>query len=122
MRTEMIALLDRMSSLLGSEKDKKVFLINNFDQIIGVFQDRHVSSEEVQIFEQMLLQQRELFAEESLKSAFPKLLTFVVQSEQALASSGGGGGHRSGAGPNPAIDATQAESLVSSIGHPHSII
>ena len=109
MRVEMVALLDRMSSLLGTVKDKKVFLINNFDQILGVFQDRHVNSEEVQIFEQMLLQQRELFAEESLKSAFPKLLAFVVQSEQALA--GAAGTHR-GPGPNPAIDAVQAEAVV----------
>ena len=112
MRVEMVALLDRMSNLLGTTKDKKVFLINNFDQILGVFQDRHVNSEEVQIFEQMLLQQRELFAEECLKSAFPKLLSFVVQSEQALASAVGTGAHR-GPGPNPVIDAVQAEALVS---------
>lgn len=112
MRVEMVALLDRMSSLLTTTKDKKVFLINNFDQILGVFQDRHVSSEEVQIFEQMLLQQREFFAEECLKSAFPKLLSFVVASEQALSAATGP--HR-GAGPHPAIDAVQAEALVCSL-------
>lgn len=112
MRIEMVALLDRMSSLLTTTKDKKVFLINNLDQILGVFQERHVNSEEVQFFEQMLLQQREFFAEECLKSAFPKLLSFVVVSEQALAASNGA--HR-GPGPNPAIDAAQAEALVSVI-------
>ncbi len=34
---------------------------------------------QVQKFEELLLQQRELFAEESLKGAFPKLVAFVVQ-------------------------------------------
>ena len=72
-------LLERLSSSLGTIKDKKVFLINNYDQILSVLQERHVNSEEVQRYEEMLLQQRELFAEESLKGAFPKLITFVLQ-------------------------------------------
>lgn len=109
-RTEMIALLEKISASLSSVKDKKVFLINNYDQILSVFQERHVSSEEVQKFEELLLQQRELFAEESLKGAFPKLVAFVVQTEQQLAAAAGSGPH--GAGAHPAVDATQTENLV----------
>ena len=43
-----VALLEKISASLSSVKDKKVFLINNYDQILSVFQERHVSSEEVQ--------------------------------------------------------------------------
>lgn len=48
-------------------------------QILSVFQDRGVLGEEVQRFEDLLLQQRELFAEEEIRHSFPKLLAFVLQ-------------------------------------------
>lgn len=35
--------------------------------------------EEVQRFEDLLLQQREQFAEEEIRHSFPKLLAFVLQ-------------------------------------------
>jgi len=38
-----------------------------------------VVTEEVQKFEDMLMQQRELFAEEEIKGSFPRLISFVVQ-------------------------------------------
>ena len=34
--------------------------------------------EEVQRFEDLLMQQRELFAEEEIRSSFPKLIAFVL--------------------------------------------
>jgi hypothetical protein len=133
----MADLLERLSSLLPTTKDKKVFLVNNYDQILSVFQERHVNNEEVQKFEELLLQQRELFAEESLRGAFPKLIAFVVQvcvvrsisnslllrtcllimpsyrfarqTEQALASMGN---VPFASGHHPAVDAVQTEALV----------
>lgn len=95
MRSEMALLLEKLSSLIPNPKEQKVFFINNFDQILSVFQDRRVVSEEVQKFEDILLQQRELFAEEEIKTSFPRLISFVVQTEHAmteLATSSGGGG------------------------------
>jgi vacuolar protein sorting-associated protein 52 len=86
MRTEMGILLDKLSTLIPNQKEQKVFYINNFDQILGVFQERRVVSEEVQKFQDILLHQREIFAEEEIRSAFPKLISFVVQTEQAIAS------------------------------------
>lgn len=43
-------------------------------------------SNEVQKLEEMLMQQRELFAEEALKESFPKLVSFVTETEQAMAT------------------------------------
>ena len=34
--------------------------------------------EEVQRFEDLLMQQREMFAEEEIKNSFPKLISFVL--------------------------------------------
>lgn len=48
-------------------------------QILSVFQERRVGGEEVQRFEDLLMQQRELFAEEEVKASFPKLVSFVLQ-------------------------------------------
>lgn len=35
--------------------------------------------EDVQKFEDLLMQQRELFAEEEIKYSFPRLMEFVIQ-------------------------------------------
>jgi hypothetical protein len=43
-----------------------------------VFQERGVICEEVQRFEDLLMQQRELFAEEEIRNSFPKLIAFVL--------------------------------------------
>lgn len=84
MRIEIIALLEKLTTLLPTSKERKVFLINNVDQMLSVFQERRVMSDEVQKLEDMLMQQRELFAEESLKGIFPHLVAFVVKTEQEI--------------------------------------
>lgn len=43
-----------------------------------MFQERSIMCEEVQRFEDLLMQQRELFAEEEIRASFPKLITFVL--------------------------------------------
>lgn len=85
LRTEMINLLERLSHQLVSTKDRKVFLINNYDQILGVLQERRSTGEEVQKFEDLMMRQRELFAEEEIKTSFSRLISFVIQTEQAMA-------------------------------------
>jgi len=84
MRVEMIALLDRLATQLPSPKDKIVFLINNYDQILGVFQESGVMFEDVQRVEDLLMTQRELFAEEEIRYSFPRLVDFVLKTEQAI--------------------------------------
>jgi vacuolar protein sorting-associated protein 52 len=114
-RVELVGLLERLASQLPTSKERKVFIINNVDQVslppfssilislslslspcvlplslslllhlvsrqmLQVFQERRVMSEEVQKLEDMLMQQRELFAEEALKDIFPRLVSFVIQ-------------------------------------------
>jgi len=87
MRVEIISLLDRLASCLPGSKEQKVFLINNLDQILSIIQERRVPiNEDLQKFEDLLMQQREFFAEEELKYSFPRLIHFVLQTEQLIAN------------------------------------
>lgn len=79
LRNELVALLERSAAQIPAYKEQRVFLINNFDQVLSVFQERGLMSEEVQSFETLLMQQRELFAEEEIKAFFPRLISFVAQ-------------------------------------------
>ena len=85
---ETIALLERLADELPNHKSRIVFLINNFDQIIQIFQERRVgvTSQEMTKFMDLLLQQREFFVEEELLSqGFSKMIAFVQQTEAHLA-------------------------------------
>jgi hypothetical protein len=82
LRNELVALLERSTSQISTYKEQRVYLINNFDQVLSIFQERGLLSEEVQCFETFLMQQRELFAEEEIKTFFPRLVSFVLQTEQ----------------------------------------
>jgi len=47
---------------------------------LTIFQERGVThGDEVQRFEDMLLKQRELFAEEEVRGCFSKLVNFIVE-------------------------------------------
>jgi len=102
LRIELVALLEKLGAMLLHSKDRKVFFINNLDQILSVFQERRIISEEVQRFEDLLTQQRELFAEEELRESFPRLISFVLQTEnvmsQGSSGTGTGTGKRGGGG------------------------
>ena len=43
-------------------------------------------------FEEYLLQQRELFAEEEIRTSFPKLISFVLQTEKLMTDNNKSGG------------------------------
>jgi hypothetical protein len=83
-------LLERLGSTLTNVKDQRVFFINNYDMILSVFQERHLLSEEVNKFEALLMTQKELFAEEEIKTFFPRLVAFVIQAEHHMSESGDG--------------------------------
>ena len=93
MRVEMTSLLDKLAAMITGAKEQKVFLLNNFDLILSIFQERKLAiNEEVQKYEDLSMQQRELFAEEEVKHSFPNLVNFVLQTEQQIASNSGSGG------------------------------
>jgi vacuolar protein sorting-associated protein 52 len=66
LQDEMIALLERLGDKHTTNKKRIVFLINNVDQIICIFQERRVIGREFNRFVELLMKQRELFVEEEL--------------------------------------------------------
>lgn len=83
-RIEMIGMLGKLANLLPVPKERIVFLINNYDQILLIFEERRIMCEEVQKFEDLLMQQRELFAEEEIRANFPRLIAYVLQTEKLI--------------------------------------
>jgi hypothetical protein len=105
---EVLTLLQRLAERQRGIKERYVFLINNYDQILNVFHERRVEGEERRRFEEALAHQRELFVEEELKTAsFGRLIAFVKDSEATAASALSEGQE----GPLE-VDAGEAEQLV----------
>eukprot|EP00545_Synedropsis_sp_CCMP1620_P000005 CAMPEP_0119008730 /NCGR_PEP_ID=MMETSP1176-20130426/3894_1 /TAXON_ID=265551 /ORGANISM="Synedropsis recta cf, Strain CCMP1620" /LENGTH=773 /DNA_ID=CAMNT_0006961119 /DNA_START=45 /DNA_END=2362 /DNA_ORIENTATION=- len=88
MQEEIVALLERLADKHTTNKKRIVFLINNLDQIVCIFQERRVMGKELNRFVELLMTQRELFVEEELLSSFSKMIAFVQQTESHLANSG----------------------------------
>jgi len=87
LRSEMIELLSRLAHAhIVSSKDQRVFYINNYDTILTCLQQRKISTSEVREFEDLLAAQKEYFAEEEVSAAFPRLVSFVRQTEQMINS------------------------------------
>ena len=84
LQDETVQLLERLAEDHSTNKKKIVFLINNLDQIISIFQERRVAGRELNSFVDLLMKQRELFVEEELLQNFSKMIAFVVQSEQHM--------------------------------------
>uniref|UniRef100_A0A7S1B6C6 Vps52 C-terminal domain-containing protein n=1 Tax=Corethron hystrix TaxID=216773 RepID=A0A7S1B6C6_9STRA len=98
---DFVALLRRLAGEHQTPKDGIVFLINNYDQIVQILEERRAIGTELRSFEDMLLQQRELFVEEELldHGHLNNMIAFVRAAErQAMMDSGSACG-RSGAAP-----------------------
>ena len=105
-REDYIILLEKLAQCIVGNKEQKVFLVNNLDLVLSVFQERKLPiTEEVQKLEDLLSHQRELFAEEEVKHSFPKLIGFVLQTEQARAAA-------AEKGAKFTLDEAQVETLV----------
>lgn len=87
---ETVLLLERLAEAHTTNKKKFVFLINNYDQVLCIFQERRVAGKEVNRFAELLMQQRELFVEEELLQSFSKMIAFVQQTEAHLVRSAAG--------------------------------
>lgn len=84
---EYIALLERLSEEHTVNIKKIVFMINNLDQAVCIFQERRVAGgKELNRILEMLMLQRELFVEEELLQGFSKMIAFVQQTEASLAT------------------------------------
>ncbi len=86
LQDEFILLLERLSESHSTTKQRVVFMINNLDQIVCLFQERRVAGKELNRFVELLMAQRELFVEEELLQTFSKMIAFVHQTESHLRS------------------------------------
>lgn len=83
---EVLQLLQRLAERQRGPKERLVFLINNYDQVLNVFHERRVEGEEKQRFEEALAMQRDLFVEEELKGTFGRLIAFVKDTEVTMST------------------------------------
>ena len=83
---ETISLLKRISDDYSDKKRRNIFLINNLDQILSLFEERRVFSYKdiCSPFEDMITRQREIFVEEELQQVYPKLISFVHETENKM--------------------------------------
>ena len=61
------------------------------NQVLNVFQERRIISDETARFEELLVRQRDFFVEEELKEKYKRLVSFVQQTEAAMSSGKAGG-------------------------------
>ncbi len=90
LRVEMEKLLNEMARVSGlKKKDHVVFFINNYDQVLTVFLEKHLppSNKEVQHFDNQLNAQIAMFIEEELGTHYGRLIDFVKQTEPLIADS-----------------------------------
>jgi vacuolar protein sorting-associated protein 52 len=112
-----ILLLERLAEEKHpTQKKRTVFLINNLDHIVAIFQERRVTGKECTKLVETLIKYRERFVEEELLTGFSKMIAFVQQTElhlQQQPKQQGGGGSGSGSGVDHAIvNPTVVESLL----------
>lgn len=55
-------------------------------QVLSVFQERRIISDETARFEELLVRQRDFFVEEELREKYKRLISFVQQTEATMSS------------------------------------
>lgn len=84
MRDAMVGLLNKIAAHHHRlYRSQVIFLINNYDLIVQTLLERHVDSEHVIFFEELLVSQRETFLEVELQDKFVGLVSFLRTAESA---------------------------------------
>ena len=109
LRIGHLALLKRLSEELPASKQRLVFLVNNYDQVLGVFAERGIIGDETARFEELLAQHRGLFVEEELLEGFGPLIALVQHTEAHMAGAG--------VAAVPEMDGAVVEGLVRDFAH-----
>lgn len=86
LRREIDALIDRVAASFKNQKERYVFKVNNYDQIVTIFHERRVNENDAALrhFLDKLKKDRELFVEAELLTCFAKLIQFVKHAEQHM--------------------------------------
>ncbi|KAI5100902.1 vacuolar protein sorting-associated protein 52-like isoform X1 [Silurus meridionalis] len=75
----------KMAAEFPSRREQLIFLINNYDMLLGVLMERAADdSKEVEGFQQLLLARTQEFIEEILAPPFGGMITFVKESEALI--------------------------------------
>nr|XP_025979347.1 vacuolar protein sorting-associated protein 52 homolog [Dromaius novaehollandiae] len=75
----------RVAAEFSSRKEQLIFLINNYDMMLGVLMERAVEeSKEVEGFQQLLSARTQEFIEEILSPPFGGMIAFVKESEALI--------------------------------------
>ncbi|XP_030644650.1 vacuolar protein sorting-associated protein 52 homolog [Chanos chanos] len=75
----------KMAAEFPSRRDQLIFLINNYDMMLGVLMERASDdSKEVEGFQQLLLARTQEFIEEILSPPFGGMIAFVKESEALM--------------------------------------
>ncbi|CAE7226189.1 VPS52, partial [Symbiodinium sp. KB8] len=85
MRQEFCTLLSAMANRLDGQDSGLVFLVNNHDLVLTVFHERHLPRNATSVFEDLLRDQVQKFVESQLMRHYPDLVTFVKNTEPAVA-------------------------------------
>lgn len=80
-RSGVLELMKRLANEVSNSKQRLVFLINNYDQVLTVFSERNVVGDETARFEELLSHHRSLYVEEELMDSFSTLISFVQRAE-----------------------------------------
>mmetsp|Transcript_111390 Transcript_111390/g.265769 ORF Transcript_111390/g.265769 Transcript_111390/m.265769 type:complete len:584 (+) Transcript_111390:2-1753(+) len=85
MRQEFCTLLSALANRLDGQDSGLVFLVNNYDLVLTVFHERHLSRAATSVFEDLHTDQVQKFVESQLMRHYPDLVTFVKNTEPAVA-------------------------------------
>ena len=81
---EMERLMDQLAKDNEQPKDQTIFLINNYDVILGILKERGIQNADVVRLEELLGQSTTKFVEEELGEHFDALIKFVREVEPLL--------------------------------------
>lgn len=118
LRAQVLDLLQRVAASFKTDKDRHVFLVNNYDHILTIFKERRLDApEDAKPIELRLKQERDLFVEHQLHACFAKLVDFINHVEDAQLRGAAPGDSPADPSSGPAaspvrLDAALVEKLV----------
>jgi hypothetical protein len=88
LRQHVLAVLTKLSALHSNEKARTIFLINNYYYVNVVFIEKNIQTQDRELFDTLLDEQKSLFVELELKESFERLIKFVPFMESEMEEKG----------------------------------
>ena len=84
LRVELVALLERLGKQINLQKDKIIFNICNYDQIIQVLKEKNIISTESVTFEELIKREISKYVDIELSTFYSELIKFVEDTEPLI--------------------------------------